>query len=92
MLGIRSHEGGNRLKEGFGGGTCSRVGGRFNAQYVNMINISNARETAGAQDQAFEERTTTPQIHWLYRRVLSLYNCSLQSHTYHFQNQAILKN
>ena len=35
-------------------------------------------------------RMTTLQIHWLHRRVLSLYNCSLHSHTYPSQNQAIL--
>ena len=35
----------------------------FNRQYVNMIYISDARETTGAEDQDWEERTTTRQIH-----------------------------
>ena len=43
----------------------------FNTHYVNMINISYARETTGAEDQVCEERTTL-QVHWLDRRVLSL--------------------
>ena len=35
-------------------------------------------ETTGADGLACEERMTTLQVDWLDRRVLSLYNCTLQ--------------
>ena len=41
--------------------TISRVA-YCNIHYVNMINIADARETTGAEDQDCEERTTTRHI------------------------------